>query len=77
VQVNIENNRAERSVKKIENHCKTIATFGKNYKRKKSLVVQYQSGWLKKKESISIKRPHCKSNQIEDSAHRGRPKLES
>jgi len=81
VQADIENNgyiipELSEISNKIENLCKTIVTFWKNYKRTKSAVIKYQSGWLNTKESISIKRPYCKSNQIEESAHRGRPKLE-
>ena len=49
----------------IENICKTIVNFWKNYDRKKSSVIQYQSGWLNKYESILLKRTHCKSNQNE------------
>ncbi|XP_039968727.1 uncharacterized protein LOC120780528 [Bactrocera tryoni] len=80
VQGNIQNNvyitELSDLSKKVENICKTISTFWKKYKRKKSSVLQYQSGWLNQEESILLKRKQCKSQQMEESTHRGRPQLD-
>ncbi|XP_054727450.1 uncharacterized protein LOC129237075 [Anastrepha obliqua] len=59
----------------IQYICKKIVAFWIQYKRIRSLVVQYQSEWLKTKEFIVLK-PTGSAQQIDLSSSRGRPKMD-
>lgn len=80
VQHNIENNGyipdLTELMKSIGYICKKIVAFWTRYDRKKSSVLQFQCDWLNQKESILLKCTHNKYQQMVESAHRGRPKLD-
>jgi len=78
VKENIENNGFISDLsdlsKRIGYICQRIVTFWKNYKRKKSSVVQYESEWLNGKETIVLSCAQKMSQSTSKIADRGWPK---
>jgi len=56
--------------------CKRIVAFWTRYDRKKSSIVQCQYDWLNVMVSIVLKSTKNSSQEIAESAHRGRRKVD-
>lgn len=79
MQINIENigymPEMTELTKCIDYICKQTAAFWFQYRRKKASILEFKSKWLSEKETISIKRIRCKSQEMVKSAQRGHPKV--